>query len=94
MAGLKTPARLAQRLAELTAVPSRGAPAIASRLAALIPPPPLGSVAVVVSGGEIRVTQTRPHGPPVASVLPEDGLPSGWAAAIADETGKSVKGAP
>jgi hypothetical protein len=91
---LKTPARLAQRLGELAAVPSRAAPAIASRLAAIIPPPPLGSVAVVASGGEARITQTRPHGPPVASVLPEDGLPSGWAAAISDETGNAAKGAP
>jgi hypothetical protein len=94
MAGLKTPARLARRLQELAAVPSRAVPAVAGRLAAIIPPPPLGSVAVVASGGEVRITQTRPHGPPVASALPTNGIPAVWASTIADETGKAGKGAP
>ncbi len=83
------PAKLAARLRGLADVPVRAAPAVAARLRGFVPAPPRGDVVVTASGSEVTITQTRPHGPPVASVLPADGLPPTWRAAIEAETGKA-----
>jgi hypothetical protein len=93
MAGLRLPAMLTARLQRLADVPARAAPAIAVRLRGLIPAPPLGSVAVTASGSAVTVTQVRPHGPPIHSVLPDGAAPPAWGAAVAEETARAVEGA-
>jgi hypothetical protein len=71
----RLPAKLALRLQELAAVPSRAAAAIAARLPQAIPAPPRGEVRVTAEGASVVVRQTRPHGAPVRSALPAAGLP-------------------
>ncbi|HVE13965.1 MAG TPA: hypothetical protein VNI01_11260 [Elusimicrobiota bacterium] len=86
----RLPAKLAARLQDMAAVPSRAAAAIAARLPQALPAPSRGEVRVAAEGGNVVVRQNRPHGPPVCSALPASGLPPETRAVVAEETDRAM----